>query len=92
MRFLSPHCEAFFQCILMDLASDLKKDFAGVAWAVHDQRLYFGDSIVVWPLWEQILPTSPHMKAFMEAHAAKVKDLIQLSGANRPKFRIVDAK
>jgi hypothetical protein len=41
MRFLSPHCEAFFEILLEDLAVEIEHEFAKVAEACHAGKILF---------------------------------------------------
>ena len=94
MRFLSPHCQAWFECLAEDLASELAQDFARVAHAVHEGKLLCGGVVVLWPLWEQALPVSTIAKSFMAAHATHVERIKKEwdEAKKRPVFAIDRAK
>jgi len=85
MTFLSPHCQAFFELMVEDLTSTLRDDFAGVAWAVFENRLYYKDIIVIWPSWEQVMPLSPTTKDFVKHNRSFIEHLKKHLRHNHPK-------
>lgn len=87
MRFLSPHAEAFFQLILQDLAAEIKSDFCGVAWAMYNGDVSFGNVRFVWPLWEMVLPVASDVVKFLKQTEELVERLKAIEP--RPKFTIV---
>ena len=87
MLFFHPLAHAFMTALFTDLQSDIADTFSGVAWAAHEGRIFFGDTKLIWPLWEQVLPTSSKTKAFFKGqHADIVKEALKI--VDRPKFRI----
>ena len=90
MRFLSPHCQAWFELMCADLAGALKASLADVAHKVNDGKLRFRGVVVVWPLWEQGVPISDRVKPLFEANAVITQQLVAQAQGERPLFTLDD--
>ncbi len=85
MRFLSPHCEAFFEILMEDLAHEIEKDFANVAHACNEGRIECLGEKFVWPVcWEQVLPLSKRAIAHVEHGRPLIEQLKKMT--KRPIF------
>lgn len=88
MRYVAPHFQAFLEILLEDLGGDIATNMATVAWAVHEGRLRFhGTCVMHWPLWDQVLPISERVIAFVHSSAPLITELKKMSP--RPLFSIV---
>jgi hypothetical protein len=86
MTFLSPHCQAFFEIMVEDLADALKDDFAAVAWSIFENKLRFrGETIVKWPSWEQVMPLSARTKSFIKQNKKAVDHFKKAVRKGQPK-------
>lgn len=88
MRFYSPHMQALFEVLQEDLAKELEKDFAKVAWDVHSGKLRTHDGQVIhWWKSEQIFALSEEVELFVQ-NSSRIVEKLKKHTHPRPYFRL----
>lgn len=79
LRYLSPHCQAYFELMLEDLGPAIEADFAGVSWAVYEGRLRFRGKPCKWPMWDQVSPVAESLARFIHDSEPLIQQLKRLT-------------